>query len=214
MSFGELLKEARKKMNMSQDDLASKLGVNRVSISNYEQNKNTPTLANLKKLREVLGLSPDYFEDNKRKTVREVNIVGTASCGGADINYLQENDRVCYYNGEHYKKNLYCVIANGDSMATDIEDGDEVICDPDAVPQNGDIVHYTIGDESAIKVYVEDKEAFIIQFVPFNASEDFRTKTIRLDDDEAQQIKISKVIAINKLKLNNRAKRLKLIGRI
>jgi SOS-response transcriptional repressor LexA len=98
-------------------------------------------------------------------------------------------------------------------MSPEIEDGDEVICDPDVDVQNGDMVHYTIGNEEAIKIYVRDEDAFILQFVPYNQSGTFKTRTIRLDDEEANEVKISKVVSVNKLKFNNRAARLKMIGR-
>jgi SOS-response transcriptional repressor LexA len=98
-------------------------------------------------------------------------------------------------------------------MSPEIEDGDQVICDPTAEILNGDIVHYRIGGESAIKVYVKDEEAFIVQFIPYNTTDNFKTKTIRLDDDLVEQLYIAKVVAINKVKFNNRNARLRLIGR-
>jgi len=215
MGFGEQLKQARKEKKMSQQALADLLGVNRIAISNYENDKNTPTLSNLKKIISVLDLDSNYFDDEKRFTsVRIIPITGTASCGGSEMDYLQDTDRTCYYNGDFFTESLYCVIANGDSMAPEIEDGDEVVCDPDVTPQSGDIVHYTINSESAIKVFVEDKEANLLQLVPYNATDDFKTRTIRLDDDEAYDLKLSKVVAVNKLKFNNRASRLRLIGRL
>ncbi|MGE4510062.1 MAG: XRE family transcriptional regulator [Sulfurimonadaceae bacterium] len=152
--------------------------------------------------------------DENKKSVRSIKIIGTASCGGSEINYMQDGERFCYYNGDYFKNSLYCVIANGDSMAPEIEDGDEIVCDPDVKPQSGDIVHYTIHGESAVKVFVEDKDANIIQLVPYNATNTFKTRTIRLDDDEAEDLKLSKVVAVNKLKFNNRASRLRLIGRL
>ena len=53
-----------------------------------------------------------------------------------------------------------------------------------------------------------------MQFVPYNSSETFKTKTIRLDDEETlAKLTYHKVVSVNKLKFNNRAARLKLIGR-
>jgi len=98
-------------------------------------------------------------------------------------------------------------------MAPEIEDGDKVVCDPHAQVQTGDIVHYQVGNESAIKVYVRDEDAYIVQFIPYNTSENFKTTTIRLDDDLAQELKVAKVSAIVKTHINNRQARLKFIGR-
>jgi len=165
-----------------------------------------------KKTAEFFGIDPLYFLDAKsdKMPVKKIKIVGTASCGGIDVS-CEHCGGSANYNGEFYTDKLYCVVANGDSMSPEIEDGDEIICDPDAKVQNGDMVHYTIGNESAIKIFVKDEDAYIVQFVPYNQSDTFKTRTFRLDDDV--EVKIAKVVAVNKLKFNNRHARLKLIGR-
>lgn len=215
MSFGELLKEARKKKKLSQEELAKLIGVNRVAITNYELNKNTPTHSNLKKIVSALGVSSDYFNDDQDyKPVAKVPIIGETSCGSTITSSFQDSGRTCYYRGDFFSPDLYCVIASGDSMAPEIEDGDEIVCDPRVVPAHGDLVHYMIHGESAVKVYVVDNDAHIAQFVPYNPSDTFKTRTIRLDDEEASELKIVKVVAVNKLKFNNKSARLKLIGRV
>jgi len=173
----------------------------------YLDTEHIPSIA------KFFNVSTDFLYGNtETKPVSLIPVVGSTSCGSPDLNHLQDG-RTCYYNGDSYKDSLYCVIANGDSMAPDIEDGDEIICDPDVDVINGDMVHYQINGESAVKVYVKDEDAYIIQFVPYNNTETFKTKTVRLDDDEFQELKISKVVAVNKLKINNRASRLRMIGR-
>jgi len=208
MSFGEKLKEARKNKKISQEKLAKLIGVSRGAIANYEAGNNTPTFENMEKIIELLSINIVG-----RREVKEVPIVGTASCGGSEINFLQVEGMSCIINAEKWNEHLYCVIANGDSMATDIEDGDEIICDPNAQVQNGDIVHYSLENESAIKIYNKDDDNYMIEFIPYNQSETFKTKVVRLDSEEIDNLKVSKVVAINKNKLNNRLARLKLVGR-
>ena len=211
MKFGDRLKELRKAKGLTQDDVAKHLGVSRPNITQYEKNLYDPSMDTLQQLSKLLGCSiSDLVDTSIIKPVRKIKIIGTASCGGADINHYQANGSA-NYNGEFYTDKLYCVVANGDSMSPEIEDGDEIICDPDAKVQNGDMVHYTIGNESAIKIFVKDEDAYIVQFVPYNQSDTFKTRTFRLDDDV--EVKIAKVVAVNKLKFNNRHARLKLIGR-
>lgn len=152
-------------------------------------------------------LSEDNF-----KPVSKIPVIGTASCGGPEINFSQEEGAFCYYNGEFFSPELYCVIANGDSMAPDIEDGDEIICDPNVEAEHGDMVHYQLHNESAIKVLVKNEEAGIISLKPYNGSDEFKTRVIRIDDDEMNYLKMNKVVAVNKLKFNNRAARLRLVG--
>lgn len=161
------------------------------------------------------GISPEYFltdGESAIKPVKKIPIVGNVSYGKIALSTYQRNSEYACYNGEFYMHKLYCLIACGDSMSPEIEDGDEVMCDPEAEVQNGDMVHYAIGNESAVKIYIKNDDAHIIQFVPCNQSENFKTKIIRLDDDMANEVKISKIVAVNKLKFSNRKARLKLIN--
>lgn len=66
---GQKIKNRRKELGMSQDDLAEKVGVSKVAICWYESGERTPGLENFLKLADALDLSLD-------ETVgREVSIV-------------------------------------------------------------------------------------------------------------------------------------------
>lgn len=218
--FGDYLDEIMRKTkttNLVLSEYLSAVGkeIGQNAIAKYRNNDRTPPPETIRLIASYFNIPEQYFFDGMDQLpVVPIPVVGTASCGEVESNHLQDGDRVCYYNGQYFKSSLYCVIANGDSMCPEIEDGDEIVCDPDVQPQSGDIVHYTIHGESAVKVFVEDKDANIVQLVPYNATNTFKTRTIRLDDDEALDLKLSKVVAVNKLKFNNRASRLRLIGRM
>jgi repressor LexA len=202
IEFSELLKN-RYEISLSKE-----------SIGKYRNGSRTPSPDFIEAILEISGADGSYLMGNSEKHVRKVPIVGTSSCGGADGDFLQDQNKKANYNGEHWHKELYCVIANGDSMAPDIEDGDEIIIDPTIKPQHGDMVHYKIDGESAIKILVIDDDAYLMQFVPYNQSQHFKIKTIRLDDQETlDRLEYHKVVSVNKLKINNRLARLKMIGR-
>lgn len=214
MSFGERLKRILKEKNITNKELSEYLEVSRGLITHWCNDIRNPNPRQLEKITEFLRIDASNLI-GQEKSVKPVPIIGTASCGGCDINHLQENGRTAFYNGEFWKSSLYCVIANGDSMSPEIDDGDEVIIDPDVKCQHGDMVYYKIDAESAIKVLVIDKEAHIMQFVPYNPNECFKTKTVRLDDEETlNKLIYHKVVSVNKLKFNNRAARLKMINRV
>ena len=164
-------------------------------------------------IEDFFGKTRGSLLDDTLKPIMTVPVIGETSCGSTIGSSFQDIGRTCYYRGDIFHPDLYCVIASGDSMAPEIEDGDEIVCDPRVKPAHGDLVHYTIHGGSAVKVYVIDNEANIIQFVPYNPSDTFKTRTVRLDDEEASDLKIVKVVAVNKLKFNNKSARLKLIGR-
>lgn len=53
------LKEIRKKKGMSQEDVATAIGMSNQAVHYYENNLREPNLATLKKLTEVLGCTVD-----------------------------------------------------------------------------------------------------------------------------------------------------------
>ena len=215
-NLAESIKKARKKAGLTQLEFSKLLDIGRSSLAQYESGIYKPNIETLSMMAKHLNIDISELigEKESHRDVKLVPVIGTASCGRIEINCLQDENKKAYYNGDFWKQSLYCVIANGDSMSPEIDDGDEVIIDPDVPCQHGDMVYYKIDDESAIKVLAIDKEAHIMQFVPYNSSETFKTKTIRLDDEETlAKLTYHKVVSVNKLKFNNRAARLKLIGR-
>lgn len=212
----------RKKMDdlgIKQKDLVKHLEVNQGTFAKWlslkEDNRRDIPNSMLIKIAEYLNTSVDFLLGSAEiKPVAVVPVIGTASCGASQIDFNQEESRTCYYNGEFFHNELYCVIADGESMAPELETGDEVIVDPRREPVHGDIVHYSIDGESAIKVLIIDNDAHIIQLIPFNQSEDFKIRTIRMDDEDSfNELKMHPVVAINKLRFQNKQARLRLVGR-
>lgn len=222
MKTFEIVKNLMKEHKITkQTDLAriiykkDKIDTNeRVKVSSYLAGMvNFPDDA-LKAIAEHFNVSLDFLNGMNDSKTKLVPVVGTASCGSCDINTLQDTSLKVSVPEVDWNKNLYAVIANGDSMATELYDGDKAIIDPNVKPVNGDIVYYKIDDESAIKVLVIDEEAYIMQFVPYNHSDCFKTRTIRLDDEDTMsRLVCHKVVDTVSNKRNNRAARLKMIGR-
>lgn len=53
-----MIKDARKKSGMTQNELAEKLGINRATLSKYENGQIDPTVSQLMKISEILGIPP------------------------------------------------------------------------------------------------------------------------------------------------------------
>lgn len=222
----DLLKQELKRKRLSYDDFVNLLNENSIDITKdgvtwwFRNEKNKPEFEKVQIIADILNIPFSKLaiipEEIKKdilgaKNIGFVPIVGNASCGIPIPNSYQEIENKAFCKSEIWNKDLYAVIANGDSMIPEIDDGDEVICDPNADISNGDLVHYQINGESAIKVYVKDDDIGVIEFVPFNQNGEYKTLEFRVDDDI--DIRMSKVIVVNKLKLNNRAARLKAINR-
>lgn len=64
MTLGEKLKEARKTLGLSQEQLAQKLCVSRQAITKWETGKGTPDVENLRAISAILNISIDYLLDD------------------------------------------------------------------------------------------------------------------------------------------------------
>lgn len=74
MTFGEKLRNARKKMKLTQKELASKIGAKHNSISNWENDQNKPDPDTIQTLCWVLNVTPNYFFSNEDiSSTKEIN---------------------------------------------------------------------------------------------------------------------------------------------
>ncbi|MCR5517747.1 MAG: helix-turn-helix domain-containing protein [Lachnospiraceae bacterium] len=67
MTFGEKLKEARKKAGLSQEELASRMCVSRSAVAKWETDKGVPDVENLKTMAKLMDVSIDYLLDDGTK---------------------------------------------------------------------------------------------------------------------------------------------------
>lgn len=61
MTFGNKLAEARRKQNITQEQLAEKLGVTRQAVSRWESDTAFPDTGKIVRMAELLGVSCDYL---------------------------------------------------------------------------------------------------------------------------------------------------------
>ncbi|MGG6799489.1 UNVERIFIED_CONTAM: helix-turn-helix transcriptional regulator [Streptococcus canis] len=59
--FAERLVELRKKNDLTQQELADKIGINRGSYSNWENGKREPSFSKLIELSKLLNTTPNYL---------------------------------------------------------------------------------------------------------------------------------------------------------
>jgi len=63
-TFGEKVRNKREEMNLSQEQLASLVGISRRSISNYETEVKKPYYSTLRKLASALGVTIYYLQND------------------------------------------------------------------------------------------------------------------------------------------------------
>lgn len=224
-----LFKKAKEKKGFSYAQIAQMLSERGQEITIdginfwFRNNKNKPEIEKIKILAEILEVPFNELaiisDDIKSEIlggyseVGLVPIIGEASCGIPLTNQFQETNAFAYVSSKIWNKYQYAVIACGSSMSPEIEDGDEVVCDKTANIQSGDMVHYKLNGEEAIKVFYDNKELDAIELIPYNPNSIFKVKTIKKDSDEINNLEMVKVIRINKVHLNNRAARLRMVRR-
>ena len=81
MTFAKRLRELRQLNNITQIEMANKLGLNRVTYTNYEREKSEPSISTLKEIATIFNVSIDYlidFDDdtkgknNKKKLLLDI----------------------------------------------------------------------------------------------------------------------------------------------
>ena len=91
--FGLRLRELREKKRLSQQHLADWLGLTRSSISNYENNTQTPPADTLVRLADIYGVSVDYLLGVKNDRKRVLVIEGLTPSQEKALEILAEEFR-------------------------------------------------------------------------------------------------------------------------
>lgn len=69
MEIGNKIMELRKKKNLSQEELAEKVGVARQTISKWELGKTSPDIRQAKQLSKIFNVSLDELVNNDIKDI-------------------------------------------------------------------------------------------------------------------------------------------------
>lgn len=82
MEIGKKILELRKKVNLSQEQLAEKINVTRQTISKWELNETAPDIKQAKELSKIFNVSLDELTDNEVKNVLVEKISNTEKLAG------------------------------------------------------------------------------------------------------------------------------------
>lgn len=188
-TIGDRIRARRKELRLTQKDLASRVGVSHVAISQWEKDETAPRGDNLLRLSDALGCAPSYLNsgDGSESNVapatvdfRTVPIISYVQAGywtaertirsiEGDIEFLHTNMDL--------SDSAFTLIIKGDSMKPEFREGDAVVIDPEVTPLPGDFVVAKNGEEEALfKKYrprgvIDGQDVF--ELVPLN--EDYPT---------------------------------------
>ena len=155
MNTGERLRMLREQFKMTQEEVADKLGVNRVTYLKWETGENQP-IRKLKEISELYGVSYDYIlgndahaEKQPRAGVR-IPVLGTIAAGVPldaieDIIDWEEIPEDWLRGGSEY----FALKIKGGSMEPRIFDGDVVIVRKQPCVESGQVAAVMVGNEAA-----------------------------------------------------------------
>ena len=165
MKIGERIRQRRKFLGLSVDELAEKLGKNRATVYRYESSdiEKLPTTV-LEPLADALKTTPAYlmgWEDDKptdtltvlpTDKIHMIPVFGSVAAGfgayaSSDIiEYIP-----LYIENDCDVADTICITVKGQSMYPKIEEGDRIIVRRQDSVDNGRIAVVMIGDEAVVK---------------------------------------------------------------
>ena len=89
MNLGEKIFSLRKKNNLSQEELAEKVGVTRQTISKWELEETMPDINQAKKLSELFNISLDELTNNDISSILVEKVSNTEKLAGIIIKILK-----------------------------------------------------------------------------------------------------------------------------
>lgn len=171
--FNERLKILRKEANLSQEELAKKIGVSKSSVNMYERGEREPGFETLEAIADCFNADMDFllgksdcknrYEWAKCKAVQiptatniiplplasSIPLVGNIACGEP---ILAEENIEGYVKAPAYCEGSFALRCKGDSMTgARILDGDIVIIRQQSDIDDGEIAAVLIEDEATLK---------------------------------------------------------------
>ena len=106
MSIAEKIRQQRKLMNFSQEELAHRVGVSLKTVQRWEAGERSPRVGEITKLSEVLGTTVDSFVGAESGTVQASESPNMAYWGG-----VLDNARLAVKSGENLNL-IYSLLAD------------------------------------------------------------------------------------------------------
>lgn len=166
MDVAQRIKDRRKQLGLSADDVATALGIDRSTVYRYESQEieKLPTQVIIP-LAELLKVSPAYLmgwekEINPYKT-KKVPLLGTIAAGKP---IFANEEYGNYVTLDHEINADFALKIKGDSMIdARIMDGDIVFIHKQDTVDNGDIAAVMIDDEATLKRFYRNDGGIILK---------------------------------------------------
>lgn len=183
--FSDNLKNLRKEINYTQEQLAKALNVTKSRINMYERGEREPNFEMLENIADYFNVDMNYLlgktdiknsnkhclEIQKYKNIHPIELkkfplLGEIACG--EPVFCVENRESYVLAGADIKAD-FCLKAKGDSMINArILDGDIVFIRKQPSVENGEIAAVIVDDEATLKRVYYDKSNNYLQLIAEN----------------------------------------------
>ena len=104
LPVGDIVRTLRNERNLSQEQLAQKIGVNRSTIATYESGTRLPSLNSLIELSRVFKVTTDYLLGVEKERITFLNVSRLTPRQIESINLIIENYEECNAKTNHKSK--------------------------------------------------------------------------------------------------------------
>lgn len=170
-TFSDRIKSLRLQHNLTQNDLAEKIKVNKQTISQYERGVRRPDFDTLNELCDFFNVSSDFLlgksdvtvrlldmdslsvlSDNDRISLGKYRIPVVATVAAGEPIFSEESILEWIDYDKDPRGEVFGLRIKGDSMIPRISDGDTIVVDKSAAWEDGDIVVVTVnGNDGTCK---------------------------------------------------------------
>ena len=175
--LGSKIRENRSRLDLTQSELAKKLGISTSTIGMYEQGRRTPPIESLLKLSDIFGIELRELTPNKlvsddlpspNMSFEAIPILGSIAAGSP---ILATQNVEGYFPVDFQSKADFALRIKGDSMIeAGIFEGDLVFIKQQPQLENKDIGAFMIDEEATLKRFYKDEKS--ITLIPANAKYD------------------------------------------
>ena len=171
MGIGHIIKEKRMALNLTQSQLAERLGVSQQSVTGWENNAAVPRESAVRAMMELFNVSRNELlgePEGPAATVTTIPVLGSVIAGQPA--YAAENiigwEEVTAKMAKQGK--LFALKVRGDSMLPEFKEGDIVIVKKQPDVESGEIAVVLInGDEGTLKRVKKTEDGiFLYAFNP------------------------------------------------
>lgn len=157
LSTGQLIKQKRKELGLSMEELGKKVGVSKVSIKKWEDGDvEKISTQYIKKLSEILNVSPIEllaynFDNDLEFNITRIPIIGSIACGEPILSDDNITGYLDFPTSSLPKGDVFAMQTKGDSMTPTIPEGAKVVIRQQPTVENGEIAAVNVNGELTLK---------------------------------------------------------------